>query len=491
MAAAFPSDPVLLGPRPMAAADAATIAAGTPGIVLMEKAGRAVVRAVTARFPPGPVLVLCGPGNNGGDGWVVARRLAALGWPVAAHSLVDPAGLRGDAAAAFARYAGPWSTADPPPFDPTTLVVDALFGAGLDRPLEGAARAWVERLRAHPGPIVAIDVPSGVDGGSGAVLGAAAPASLTVGFCRPRPGHVLLPGRDLAGTLVIADIGIPDRVVAAVDEGLRRNVPAVWAAALPRRDGTAHKYRFGHAVVVGGPAHATGATRLAARAAIRVGAGLVSVAARPDALPVYAAALTTVMTRPCADPKTLEDLLADPRLNAWLIGPGAGTGEATRNAVSILLRSGRPLVLDADALSAFAADRTALLGALHGGCVLTPHDGEYARLFGHSGDRLARALAAARESGAVVLLKGADTVVAAPDGRAAILDRAPAALATAGTGDVLAGLVLGLLAQGVPVFEAAAAAAWLHARCGERVGPGLIAEDLPDAIPPVLAALGR
>lgn len=483
----FPPGAVLLGPRRMAEADARTIALGTPGIVLMERAGRAIVRAITARFPPTPTLVLCGPGNNGGDGWVVARRLEALGWPVRVTSLVDPARLKGDAAAAFARRAGPWSAELPGELDDRWLVVDALFGAGLDRPLEGTARAWVERLARHGGPIVAVDVPSGVDGASGVVLGAAAPARLTVTFCRPKPGHLLLPGRELAGELVVADIGIPDSVVAEVDEGLRRNDPSWWAALLPRRDARAHKYRFGHAVVVGGPAHATGATRLAARAALRVGAGLVSVAAHPEALPIYAAALTTVMTKPCADADALDRLLADPRLNAWLIGPGAGVGEATRVAAQQLARSGRPLVLDADALTSFASERSALLDVLHGGCVLTPHDGEYARLFAHTGDRLARARAAAAECGAVVLLKGADTVVAAPDGRAAILADAPPALATAGTGDVLAGTILGLLAQGLPAFEAAAAGAWLHARAGALAGPGLIAEDLPDRLPAALA----
>jgi NAD(P)H-hydrate epimerase len=471
----------------MAEADARTIALGTPGIVLMERAGRAIVRAITARFPPTPTLVLCGPGNNGGDGWVVARRLEALGWPVRVTSLVDPARLEGDAAAAFARRAGPWSAELPGELDDRWLVVDALFGTGLDRPLEGTARAWVERLARHGGPIVAVDIPSGVDGASGVVLGAAAPARLTVTFCRPKPGHLLLPGRELAGELVVADIGIPDSVVAEVDEGLRRNDPSWWAALLPRRDARAHKYRFGHAVVVGGPAHATGATRLAARAALRVGAGLVSAAAHPEALPIYAAALTTVMTKPCADADALDRLLADPRLNAWLIGPGAGVGEATRVAAQQLARSGRPLVLDADALTSFASERSALLDVLHGGCVLTPHDGEYARLFAHTGDRLARARAAAAESRAVVLLKGADTVVAAPDGRAAILADAPPALATAGTGDVLAGTILGLLAQGLPAFEAAAAGAWLHARAGALAGPGLIAEDLPDRLPAALA----
>ena len=484
---AFPPDGILLGPRRMAAADAATIAAGTPGRLLMERAGRAIARAITARFAPRPVLVLCGPGNNGGDGWVVARRLAALGWSVVVASLVDPARLKGDAAAAFARFGGSWSGELPAGLDGGWLVVDALFGAGLDRPLEGTARAWVERLARHEGPVVAVDVPSGVEGGSGVVLGAAAAADLTVTFCRPKPGHLLLPGRDLVGELVVADIGIPDALVASVDEGIRRNEPALWAGLLPRRDSAAHKYRFGHAVVVGGPAHATGATRLAALAALRAGAGLVSVAARPDALPVYAAALTTVMTKPCADVAGLEALLADSRFNAWLIGPGAGVGEATRTVALALARSGRPLVLDADALTSFADEPAILFGTLHGACVLTPHDGEYGRLFTHRGDRLLRARKAAATCGAVVLLKGADTVVAAPDGRAAILGAAPAALATAGTGDVLAGVILGLLAQGMPAFEAAAAGAWLHARAGELVGPGLIAEDLIGRIPAALA----
>lgn len=488
MARAFPPDAVLLTPARMAAADRATIAGGTPGIELMERAGRAIVRAVAGRFPPVPTLVLCGPGNNGGDGWVAARRLGALGWPVEVRSLVDPAGLRGDAALAFARHTGAWSTADPS-LEGIGLVLDALLGAGLDRPLAGRAAEWVGRLRAASVPVVAVDVPSGVDGATGAVLGTAAPAALTVTFCRPKPGHLLLPGRDLVGELVLADIGIPDRVVADQDEGLCANEPSWWVGCLPRRGSLAHKHRFGHAVVVGGPPHATGATRLAARAALRAGAGLVSVAARPDALPVYAGALTTVMTKPAPDAAGLERLLADPRLNAWLIGPGAGLEESTRAAVLTLARSGRPLVIDADALTVFADDPAALLDRLHGGCVLTPHDGEHARLFADRGDRLTRARAAAARSRAVVLLKGADTVVAAPDGRAAILGRAPPALATAGTGDVLAGILLGLLAQGVPGFEAAAAAAWLHARAGERLGRGLIAEDLPEALPGVLAGL--
>ncbi len=490
-ATAFPPDGVLLTPQRMAAADAATIRAGTPGIVLMERAGRAVVREITARFAPRPTLVLAGPGNNGGDGWVVARRLAVLGWPVRVASLVDPTSLTGDAGEAFRRFTDlglnvALEVANLPEFSSDTVVVDALFGTGLARPLTGRAAEWVERLRAHPGPIVAVDVPSGVSAASGAVLGCAVQASLTVTFCRPKPGHFLLPGRQLVGELRVADIGIPDAIVASVDEGLRVNHPCWWWSAVPRRGAESHKYRFGHAVVVGGPPHATGATRLAARAALRIGAGLVSVAAQPAALPVYAASLTAVMTKLCPDATAIAALLDDPRLNAWLIGPAAGTDEPTREIAVLLARSGRPLVLDADALTAFAGDRARLLSVLHARCVLTPHDGEYARLFAHQGDRLARARAAAAESGAVVVLKGADSVIAAPDGRAAIQPWAPAALATAGTGDVLAGMILGLLAQGVPAFEAAAAGVWLHACAGACAGPHLIAEDLPEHIPQAL-----
>lgn len=485
------ADGVLLPPAAMAAVDRAAIAAGRTGPWLMEAAGRAVTRAVTRRFAPGPLLVLCGPGNNGGDGWVVARQLARAGWPVRLASLVPREGLRGDAAWAAAAWDGPIEAATPHGLAGVALVVDALFGAGLTRPLEGTALQIVSKLSEGGPPLVAVDVPSGVDGATGAVLGAAAPATLTVTFCRLKPGHLLLPGRALCGETVLADIGIPDEIVAGHDAGLRVNGPGLWRDLLPVRGPADHKYRFGHALVVGGPAAATGASRLAARAALRIGAGLVSVTAAADALPVYAAQLTAVMTKPVADTRALAALLADTRFSALLIGPGAGVGQATREAVAAVLATGRPAVLDADALTSFAQARAALLGSLHQHCALTPHDGEYARLFDHQGDRLARALAASREAGAIVLLKGADTVVAAPDGRAAIQPSAPPELATAGSGDVLGGIILGLLAGGVPAFEAAAAGVWLHAAAADGAGPGLIAEDLSERLPAVMAALAR
>ena len=481
------ADGLLLPPAAMAEVDRAAIAAGRPGPWLMENAGRAVARAIMARYGARRTLVLCGPGNNGGDGWVVARLLHRAGWPVRAATLVPTGSLKGDAAQAAARWHGPAEDVTPRSLEGAELVVDALFGAGLARPLEGTALAVVEALAGHRAPVVAVDVPSGLDGATGAVLGSAPQAALTVTFCRLKPGHLLLPGRLLCGRTVLADIGVPDEIVAAKAVGLSGNGPALWRHRLPERTFESHKYRFGHALVVGGPVATTGAARLAAAAALRVGAGLVSIACRPGALTTYAAQLTTVMTKPIADSAALAALLADPRYRSVLLGPGAGVGETTQVATLTVLASGRAAVLDADALTSFAEDRDALFAALHADTVLTPHDGEFARLFDDQGDRLTRALAASRRCGAVVLLKGADTVVAAPDGRAATQAEAPPWLATAGTGDALAGLIAGLLAQGMPAFEAAAAGAWLHGRAAALAGPGLIAEDLAQHVAAALA----
>ena len=483
------ADGILLAPDAMAAVDRAAVAAGIPSTRLMENAGRAVARAIMARYGSRPTLVLCGPGNNGGDGWVVARLLHRAGWPVRAATLVPVADLKGDAAWAASLWRGPVEELQVASLVGADLLVDALFGAGLSRPIDGVAHDVIEALTVERRPLVAVDVPSGVDGGSGQVRGAAPDADLTVTFCRLKPGHLLLPGRTHCGPTILADIGIPDTVVVGQDRGLRRNGPSVWREAIPRRGPESHKYRFGHAVVVGGPVATTGAARMSAAAALRVGAGLVSVACAPGALTTYAAHLTAVMTKTIRGAEGLRDLLGDARLNAVLIGPGAGVGEGTRAMVLAALESARPTVLDADALTSFANDPATLFSALTADCVLTPHDGEYARLFPATGDRLSRAREASRRSGAIVVLKGGDTVVAAPDGRAAIQASAPPSLATAGTGDVLAGLVVGLLAQGVPAFEAAAAAVWLHAEAAAHAGPGLIAEDLAAALPVAMRTL--
>ncbi len=482
-------DPVLLPPAVTARVDAAAIAAGTPGPMLMENAGRAVTRAVTARFAPCTVTVLCGPGNNGGDGFVVARRLRAAGWSVRVACMVERERLRGDAAGAADRFGGPVEPLSPAVLDGAGLVVDALFGAGLSRDLGGAAAEVLDTVTRAGLPVVAVDIPSGVDGATGEIRGIAPRARLTVTFVRAKPGHYLLPGRLHRGELTIADIGIADRFVAAEDVGLRRNDPALWRHLLRYRTPTDHKYRFGHLHVLGGPAATTGAGRMAAEAALRVGAGLVSVLCEERALATYAAHLTAVMTKPFADERELARLTADPRVTARLFGPGAGVVPSTRRRTEMLLEDGRPVVLDADALTVFRDDPRALFSRLGPHCVLTPHDGEYARLFRHRGSRLERARAAAAECGAVVLLKGGDTVVAEPGGGATILAEAPAELATAGSGDVLAGLVAGLLAQGLPAFAAASAAVWIHAEAARRVGGPLTAEDLLPRIPEVTGAL--
>lgn len=493
----------LLTPAEMARADAATIAAGTPGIVLMEAAGRAVADALAHRWPIGTrVLVLAGPGNNGGDGFVAARILRERGYLVRLMLLGDRSRIAGDARLAAERWPGPVEPADPATVGralaEARVVVDALFGAGLARPLDGAAAALVAAVNAARRAVVAVDLPSGIDGATGRVMGAAIEAELSVTFFRMKPGHLLLPGRLNCGKVLVADIGIPDRVLAAIAPPHVRDLPALWQDALKAPGLADHKYTRGHAVVVSGPMSRTGAARLAARAALRAGAGLVTLASPPDAMMVNAGHLTAVMLAKIADASALADLLADRRKNALLLGPAAGVGEGTRALLDAALAAPPALVLDADALTVIAADpapvfaRFAERGAP---VVLTPHDGEFARLFPDLApaacdlSKPERAARAAERAEAVVVLKGADTVIAAPDGRRAIADNAPADLATAGSGDVLAGIVTGLLARGLPAFEAACAAVWLHGEAGRRAGPGLIAEDLADELRPVLAAL--
>jgi hydroxyethylthiazole kinase-like uncharacterized protein yjeF len=477
----------LLSPRQMGEADRLTIAGGVAGMRLMEAAGRAVADAVARRWPVRPLAVLCGPGNNGGDGFVAARILAERGWPVRLALLGERAALRGDAAAAAARWPGAVEPLAPEVLDGAGLVIDGLFGAGLARPIEGVARAVVAATAARGLPLVAIDVPSGIDGASGAVRGIAPKAAVTVTFFRKKPGHLLLPGRTHCGEIVLAPIGIAEDVLARVTPDTVENDPAWWQDLLPRPHPASHKYSRGHALVAGG-AVMTGAGRLAAQAALRSGAGLVTVAAPQVAAAIYAAALTGIIVQPVAGLGEFRALLTDPRRNAALIGPGAGVTAETRDKVLAILGAGKSCVLDADALTVFADERPALFAAIGAPCVMTPHEGEFARLFDPAGSKPERARRAARQSGAVILLKGADTVIAAPDGRVAINANAPPWLATAGSGDVLSGIVLGLLAQGMEAFAAAAAAAWLHGEAARRIGTGLIAEDLSGALAAILRA---
>jgi ADP-dependent NAD(P)H-hydrate dehydratase / NAD(P)H-hydrate epimerase len=486
----------LLTTAEMAEADRRTIARGVAGIALMENAGRAVADVIAARHPSGlRVTVVAGPGNNGGDGFVAARILAERGYRVRILLVGNLDRLKGDAALAAQRWQGPTTAAAPVALMPADLIIDALFGAGLDRPVEGVARAMIEAMNAAS-CVCAVDLPSGINGTTGAVMGLAVKAAETVTFFRRKVGHVLLPGRLHCGTVRVADIGIAASVLDAIKPRIAINSPPLWAQSfpLPRVDG--HKYTRGHAVVVSGGPSSTGAARLAARGALRAGAGLVTIASPREALAVNAASSLAVMVRPVDGADELARFLDDARRNVVLLGPGGGVGQPMRELVMAALKGERAVVLDADALTSFAEEPQTLCAAIRGrakATVMTPHEGEFSRLFKALADKspskLERARRAAEISGAVVLLKGPDTVVAAPDGRAAIADNAPPWLATAGSGDVLAGIVAGCLAQGMPGFEAVAAAAWLHGEAGIAAGPGLIAEDLPEAMPGVYQRL--
>jgi len=477
----------LLSVALMIEADRLAVAAGTPSQVLMQRAGEAVAREITRRWTPRPVTVLCGPGNNGGDGFVAASALAQSGWPVSVALRGELSTLSGDARLHAGRWSGAIDTISPGAIEGAELVVDALFGSGLSRHLDAALIEILGLAERRAVPLIAVDIPSGVMGDSGATVGATA-AVCTVTFCRKKPGHVLLPGRDLCGEVVVADIGIPAGVLRSLPIDTWENDPALWLSAMPRARSSANKYTRGHALLYGGYPM-TGAARMAARAAARSGAGLTTIAVQERAFPIYAAALTSIMVQPLALEADLAALLADSRYTGFSIGPGAGVNAATRNRALAMLATGRPVLLDADAISVFAQHPAELFKAIRGYCVLTPHEGEFKRIFEFSGDKLSRARRAARESGAVIVLKGPDTVIAAPDGRAIINSNAPPTLATAGSGDVLGGIILGLLTQGVDAFQAAAAGVWMHGAAAADFGAGLLAEDLPDLLPAVLRRL--
>ncbi len=486
------ADNVLLTVKEMYEADAAAAAGGVASVDLMEAAGAAVVAAIVDRWQKRPIAVLAGPGNNGGDGFVVARLLADAGWPVRMALLGESAALKGAAAVNAKRWRGEVEQLSAAVLDGRPLVVDALFGAGLTRALEGTTLAVVQDVNTLKLDCVAVDIPSGVHGDTGAIMGASPKCRVTVTFFRPKPGHYLLPGRELRGELIVANIGISEQVLADIKPNTFVNGPELWLTRFPWPRAEAHKYSRGHAVIVGG-AEMTGAARLAAMGARRLGAGLVTIAAPPEAFAIYAVEEPGTLVKAVADDGAFRSLLADKRKNAALIGPGAGVSEATATRVVAALESGKAVVVDADGLTSFAGDPGRLFRAIRhlsgGPCLLTPHEGEFRRLFAVDGDKLTRARKAARLSGAVVLLKGADTVIATPDGKAAVNASGTPDLATAGSGDVLAGMALGLMAEGLGAYDAGTAAAWLHGRLAERIGAGLIAEDLPGELPNLLKEL--
>lgn len=478
-----------MAPRPiltvaeMARADRAAVEAGTPVFVLMQRAGRAVARAMEARFERQPVRILCGPGDNGGDGYVAAAELSARGWPVVVEALASPA----TAAARAARDAWPELVVPWGEEGPERLVVDALFGAGLNRPLDARVVRRLEALARRSAQMVAVDVPSGISGDTGSPVGpAAASAVLTVTFQARKPAHVLLPGRERCGEIVVADIGL-----GGLESRLFENDPDLWLDRFPWPGAAGHKHSRGRLGVISGGPWNTGAARLAARAGLRAGAGLVTLVSPRDALAVNAAHVEAIMLAPGDDAGEVGEACSE--MDAVVVGPAAGVGEVTREKVLALGRTGAALVIDADAITVFRGAPAELFALLDVDDVLTPHAGEFERLFpgllAASVTRIEATREAARRAGAVVLLKGGDTVVAHPDGRAAVSLNAPPWLATAGSGDVLAGFIGGLLAQGTGGFDAACAGAWIHGEAAERFGPGLISEDLPDLAPAVLSDL--
>jgi hydroxyethylthiazole kinase-like uncharacterized protein yjeF len=461
----------------------------------MERAGEAVAEAAAPLAGTGLIVIVAGPGKNGGDGFVAARLLRERGFRVrvALHG-GGRDGLHGDCALAAQRFAGEVVEATPAALAGTGLVIDGLFGAGFRPPLSADAGQLIQAVNRSGAPVLAIDLPSGLPGDGSLTEGPVVEADETVTFFRLKPAHLLFPGRALCGRVRVADIGIPASTLREVAPRTFHNLPALWRRALPALRPAGHKYDRGHLLVLSGPAGRGGAARLAARAGLRAGAGLVTVAAPSGALAEHAAQLTAVMLREANDARQVEALLADRRINAVVLGPGVGVGAATIDLVHAVLQSHAAAVLDADALTSFAgaADRLAAdVLRREAPTVVTPHTGEFARLVPDlvGGSKLESARAAARRSGATVVLKGADTVVAAPDERAGIADNAPPSLATAGSGDVLAGIVGGMLAQGMPAFEAATAAVWLHGEAGREAGLGLTAEDLPEALRPVLRRL--
>lgn len=485
---------VLLSCAEMGRADAAAIAAGVSGPTLMEAAGRAVAEAVMRSYRCRPIAVLCGPGNNGGDGFVAARHLHKAGWPVRLGLLGARASLKGDAAWAASAWREPIEPLSLGLLDGNPLVVDALFGAGLSRPIEGIAGELIGRMNHDRIPVVAVDVPSGLHGDTGEIMGCAPFAARTVTFFRAKAGHYSVAGLQRCGALTIADIGTPPEVLREISPRLWLNEPSLWRGHLVRDAVDDYKYARGHLTILGG-ATATGAARMAALAARRAGAGLVTIATPRATMAIYQAADPGNLVAESEDATAFGALLEDKRRNAVLVGPGSGIGQRTRSAVLDALADERSVLLDADAISCFADSPRDLFDAVISPTLLTPHEGEFRRLFPdltRIQGKVERTRAAAKLSGATVLLKGPDTVIAAPDGRTVINIHASPILATAGSGDVLAGIAGGLMAQGLAPLAAGAAAAWLHGQSALQFGgPGLVAEDLTANIPGALqAAIG-
>lgn len=484
---------VLLSVQQMKAAENSAIEGGVSAASLMEKAGRAVAAAALKGWTKRPVTVVCGPGNNGGDGFVTARVLADAGWEVRVCLIGERNAIKEDARLMADLYEGEVSAFSPQAIAESGLIVDAIFGAGLSRDITGDVLDVVNAINASPAPVLSVDVPTGIDADTGAVRGVAINAMRTVTFFTKKPGHLLFPGRAICGAVDVIDIGIPGNVLEQINVDSFENQPTLWARGFPRPGWGSHKYHRGHVFVISGGPYQTGAARLAASGAQRMGAGLVTLLSPPEAADVNAYHLRSIMLRTFVNAQEIGAALSEKEnyRRIAVVGPAGGVGEATKANTLVALGSASAVVVDADALTSFSDNPASLFAALRENDVLTPHEGEFAVLFPDISlqPRLTAARAAAAKAGCIVVLKGPDTIIAAPDGRVAINTNAPPDLATAGSGDVLAGLIAGALAQGMAGFEAAAAGVWFHGAAAQAVGPGVIADDLPSAVPAVLRSL--
>ncbi|NDE91278.1 MAG: NAD(P)H-hydrate dehydratase [Alphaproteobacteria bacterium] len=492
----------VLSAQQMRMAEQIAVQAGTPLIVLMERAGLAVAEQVMARYSKRPTVILCGPGNNGGDGFVAARHLAAKGWPVRILLYGKLEELTPEAKVAASRWRGAVITASIAVLENALqkgaqLIIDAFYGIGLRRPIVGEAAALLQIINRSRLPIVSVDIPSGLNADTGQVFGQSAVADLTICFFRKKIAHVLMPGRMLCGEILLVDIGIPEQTLQNITLQICENHPDLWIGYYPQPQLNQNKFDRGHVLVLGG-SEMTGAARLAAQAAQRIGTGLVSIAAPQSAYFIYAASMTSIMVKAVEEEDgfthSFQKILDDRRINVVVLGPGSGETPITRSAVQLALASGKKCVLDADALNVFAGDAESLKRILHPRCIITPHEGEFSRLFDRvidpRLDKISRAKAAAAFLGCPVVLKGADTIIASPEGLAVINTNAPATLATAGAGDVLAGFIAGLMAQGVDVYPAGCIGTWLHSAVASEYGPCLIAEDLIAGLHNVLRPKG-
>ncbi|UVC11059.1 NAD(P)H-hydrate dehydratase [Rhizobium sp. TH2] len=480
---------MLIEPESVREIDAACIQSGIPGFRLMTAAGLAVAASALRHFPGARrFAVLAGPGNNGGDAYIAAGALRNAGAEIEVFQLPSRRPSTDDAARALAECGVVAQSMNAFESTEGDIVIDGVFGAGLSRDVPSELATLIAKIKLLRIPVLAVDLPSGIDGRTGQVLGAAFKADVTVTFMALKPGMLLLPGREHCGQVEIAEIGVPKRLIEAHRSTVHVNGPEIWHAYPHPRDASAHKYSRGALAVFSGGASHTGAARLTANAGLKAGAGLVTIASPAEAMEVNATHLTAVMLRQIDHIDDLNGWLEDKRLSTFVLGPGFGVGAKARDFVLAL--KDRKLVLDADGITSFRDDPSILFNAFATGephLILTPHEGEFSRLFADiAGDarlsKVDKAIAAARRANAAVIYKGSDTVIASADGRAAINTNAPPSLATAGSGDVLAGICGALLAQGYPAYEAACAAVWHHGDAANRAGAGLTAETLVERV---------